>query len=163
MINNQKKLRVGWFSFSCCEDSTILFTELLNDHYKEWKKLIEFKYFLPLQKKEDLSEMDVAFIEGAVTAATQEEKVKKIRALAKKVVAIGACAVVGMPSSQRNSFDESTKKEIEEILIRFSYSDRVKKISDIITVDGVVPGCPMNEEIFLKILNKTLREFGIIS
>ena len=31
------KLVVGWFSFTCCEDSTILFTELLNDHLDEWK------------------------------------------------------------------------------------------------------------------------------
>ena len=37
-----KKLRVGWFSFSCCEDSTIIFTELLNDHWQEWKDKIEF-------------------------------------------------------------------------------------------------------------------------
>jgi hypothetical protein len=26
------RLVVGWFSFTCCEDSTILLTELLNDH-----------------------------------------------------------------------------------------------------------------------------------
>ena len=156
-----KKLRVGWFSFSCCEDSTILFTELLNDHYKEWKKRIEFKYFLPLQKKEDLSEMDVAFIEGAVTAKSQEEKVKQIRTLAKKVVAIGACAVVGMPSSQRNIFDDKARAEIQQILIRFAYADKVRKISDVIQVDALVPGCPMDENIFLKILNDCFTEFGI--
>ncbi|MBI2597873.1 MAG: hypothetical protein HYW50_01620 [Candidatus Diapherotrites archaeon] len=39
----EKKLKIGWFSFSCCEDSSIVFSELLNDHYKEWLKLIDFK------------------------------------------------------------------------------------------------------------------------
>jgi hypothetical protein len=29
--DQHKRLVVGWFSFTCCEDSTILFTELLND------------------------------------------------------------------------------------------------------------------------------------
>jgi len=32
-----KKLKIGWFSFTCCEDSTIMFTEMLNDHFFAWK------------------------------------------------------------------------------------------------------------------------------
>lgn len=156
------KLRVGWFSFSCCEDSTIIFTELLNDHYREWKRLIEFTYFLPLQKKDTSSVMDVAYIEGAITSAGQEQKVKEIRARAKKVVAIGACAIVGMPSEQRNFFDEKNKQEIEPILARFAYAPMVKKITDVIVVDAVVPGCPMDEQKFLQILNQYLKEFNIV-
>jgi coenzyme F420-reducing hydrogenase gamma subunit len=88
--------------------------------------------------------------------------VKKIRKESKKVVAIGSCACVGMPSSQRNLFDEKTKKEINKILIRFQYAEKVKKLSDVITVDEMVPGCPMDENNFLRILNKYLKEFGII-
>lgn len=161
-MDGKKKLRVGWFSFSCSEDSTIMFTELLNDHYKEWKQLVEFKYFLPLQKKEDFSEMDVAFIEGAIASLAQEEKVKKIRQLAKKVVAIGACACIGMPSSQRNFFGEKTKEEISQIMLRFSYADKVKKIADVVKVDDMVNGCPMDTNVFLQVLAKHLKEFGII-
>ena len=156
------KLRIGWFSFSCCEDSTIIFTELLNDHYREWKKLIDFKSALVLQKREDLSELDVAFVEGAITSKKQENKLKKIRKLSNKLVAIGACACVGMPSSQRNLFDEKTRKEIENLLIRFQYADKVKKVSEVVIVDAQVPGCPMDEKIFLQIINKYLREFGVI-
>jgi hypothetical protein len=40
--DGRDRLVVGWFSFTCCEDSTILFTELLNDHLEEWKKVVEF-------------------------------------------------------------------------------------------------------------------------
>jgi sulfhydrogenase subunit delta len=158
----QKKLKIGWFSFCCCEDSTIIFTELLNEHYKEWKKLIEFKSMLVLQKKEDLSDIDVAFVEGAITSKEQEEKLKNIRKISKKLIAIGACAVVGMPSGQRNTFDEKTKEEINPILLRLQYSEVVNKVSDIVLVDDVVPGCPMNEATFLDILNKYLKEFEII-
>lgn len=156
------KLRIGWFSFSCSEDSTIIFTEILNDHYREWKKKIEFVCASILQKKGDIKNIDVSFIEGAVTSGKQEEKVKKIRLESRKVVAIGSCACIGMPSSQRNHFDEKTKDEINKILIRFRYSDKVKKLSDVITVDEMIPGCPMDESKFLTILNKYLKEFGII-
>src|ERR671912_21099 len=39
--DQHERLVVGWFSFTCCEDSTILLTELLNDHFDEWKKVNE--------------------------------------------------------------------------------------------------------------------------
>jgi len=157
----KKKLRVGWFSFSCCEDSTIIFTELLNDYYKQWKDKIEFISALVLQKRSNIKNLDVAFVEGAITSRQQEDKLREIRQESKKLVAIGACACVGMPSTQRNLFDEKMKEEIKNILIRFKYADEVRKISEIVPVDDQVPGCPMDENIFLQIINKYLLEFGI--
>lgn len=157
----QKKLKIGWFSFSCCEDSTIIFTELLNDHFLEWKKLIDFQSILVMQRKETFTDFDVAFVEGAITSKPQEEKLKKIRSLSRKLVAIGSCACSGLPSGQRNEFDPEKKAEIEFLLTRFCYSERVAKLSDLVPVDDEVPGCPMNEEAFIRILNKYLTEFGI--
>jgi sulfhydrogenase subunit delta len=156
-----RKLRVGWFSFSCCEDSTIIFTELLNDHYREWKDRIEFVSALVLQKKTAIKNLDIAFVEGAITSETQEKKLLEIRRESKKLVAIGACACIGMPSSLRNLFDETTKREIENILIRFQYADKVKKLSEVVTVDDQVPGCPMDENLFIQAINKYLDEFNI--
>ena len=155
------KLKVGWFSFSCSEDSTIIFTELLNTHYQEWIKLIDFRSILVMQKKSDIDDLDVAFIEGAITSDLQEKKLIKIRKNSKKLVAVGSCAVIGMPSSQRNLFNNQLNKEISEILIRFQYAATVKKISDVVQVDDTVPGCPMNEAVFLQVINKYLKEFAI--
>jgi hypothetical protein len=50
------KLVVGWFSFTCCEDSTILFTELLNDHLDEWKRVVEFRHLRVLKTRNTLSD-----------------------------------------------------------------------------------------------------------
>ncbi|MCL4338569.1 hypothetical protein M1271_02695 [Patescibacteria group bacterium] len=157
-----KKLKIGWFSFSCCEDSTIIFTEILNDHYMEWKNLLDIKSALVLQKKSEIKDLDVAFVEGAITSQKQEKKLLEIRKESKRLVAIGACACVGMPSSQRNLFDQMTREEIKNILIRFQYADKVKRLSEVVTVDDQVPGCPMDENIFLNVVNKYLKEFGII-
>jgi len=160
-MEEQKKLRIGWFSFSCCEDSTILFTEILNDHYAEWLPKLEIVHARVLQTKNTMAPMDVAFIEGAVASDEQAEKVKEIRKLATKVVAIGACAVTGMPSSQRNSFDEKTNEEIQFLKDRFQYADKVRKLDEVITVDVAVPGCPMVEAKFLEAMDAMFREFGI--
>ncbi len=155
-----KKLRIGWFSFSCCEDSTIIFTELLNEYYHIWKDKIEFCSAGFLQKKSEIKNLDLSFVEGAITSLKQEEKLQEIRKESKKLIAVGACACVGMPSAQRNLFDEKTKEEIKNILIRFQYADKVKKLSEVVKVDDMVPGCPMDENQFLQIINKYLKEFN---
>lgn len=156
-----KKLRIGWFSFSCCEDSTIIFTEILNDYYSEWKDKLEIASALVLQKRSKIKDLDVAFVEGAITSPKQEKKLLEIRKESKKLVAIGACACMGMPSSQRNTFDQKTNTEIKNILIRFQYADKVKKLPEVVQVDDFVNGCPMDENAFLQIVNKYLKLFNI--
>jgi hypothetical protein len=73
--DRRKRLVVGWFSFTCCEDSTILFTELLNDHLDEWKELIEFRHMKALKTNNSLSGLDVAFIEGAIWRRVRTSRV----------------------------------------------------------------------------------------
>lgn len=156
-----KKLKVGWFSFSCCEDSTIIFVELLNQYHKEWLKLLDFKHARILKRNNELKNIDVAFVEGAIASEKDAEELRKIRAESKRLVAIGACACEGMPSAQRNNFDSETKEEIRFIIERFKLYDRVLSIKEVVKVDDFVPGCPMIEGKFIEILNKYLQEFGV--
>lgn len=155
----KRKLRMGWFSFSCCEDSTIVFTELLNDHYDEWKNLIDIRYARVLKKKNDIKNLDVAFVEGAISTNKGAQKLKEIRSNCKKLVAIGSCAVSGLPSGQRNTFDSMKKKVIEPVIRAFDYNKKVMALEELVKVDDKVPGCPMNEELFLSVLNKYIKEF----
>ncbi len=162
--SQQKKLAIGWFSFTCCEDSTILLTELLNDHLDEWKKVIEFRHMKVLKTKNDMSNLDVAFIEGAASSEKQEEEMKKIRENAKYVVAIGACACTGMPSASRNEFaDKELNDKIQWYLKNFNYGQKVKKLAEVIKVDDYVQGCPMSIQTFTATVEKYLKLFGIVA
>lgn len=154
------KIKVGIYTFTCCEDSTIMITVLMNKYFFEWKKRIEFVEARVFKKKKSNEPLDVAIVEGAITAEEQAIKLRSIRARAKKLVAIGSCACTGMPSAQRNSFDDKTTAEISVVLNRFQYADKVRKISDIVEVDASVPGCPMNTDLFLKALNELFVAFG---
>ncbi len=157
-----KKLKAGWFSFSCCEDSTIVFTELLNDHFDEWTRLVEFKSINVLKKKSEIKGIDVAFVEGAIATKKDEDKLKKIRKNSKRLVAIGSCAVTGRPSGQRNNFSPELKKEIEQALKEYKLKKKVRKLEEVVKVDASVPGCPMVESIFIETLNKYLKEFKVV-
>lgn len=158
-----KKLIVGWFSFTCSEDSTIILTELLNDHLDNWKKVVEFRHLKALKTKNSMANLDVAFIEGAISSDSQAKEAQKIRENAKYVVAIGACACTGLPSSSRNQFeDEQISEKIKWYMSNFSYGKNVKKLGDVIKVDDMVNGCPMNVPAFLEALNKYLKLFNIL-
>jgi sulfhydrogenase subunit delta len=164
MSGEGKKLVIGWFSFTCCEDSTILLTELLNDHLDEWKKLVEFRYARALKTKNEIKDLDVAFIEGAASSASQVAEIKHIRDNAKYVVAIGACACTGLPSCTRNSFpDDMITERIRWYMKSFDYAQKVQRLDEIIKVDDQVAGCPMNVPLFINTLTKYLKLFNIVS
>lgn len=153
-----RKLKIGWFSFTCCEDSSIILSELINDYYFDWKNKIEFVYARFLQSQNKVVPMDIAFVEGAISSYSQEEKLKKIRANSKTLVAVGACAVSGLPASQRNTFAEKEQAEIQPILKRFRYKKRVSTLEEIVPVDKKIRGCPMKEENFLETLNELIAQ-----
>ena len=158
---SKKKLSIGWFTFTCCEDSSIIFVELLNEHFFEWKEKIDFKHCKMLKNKNVMGPFDVAFIEGAISNDTEAHKAQEIRSLSKKVIAIGSCACTGSPSNQRNYFSPEMKSRIEPFLQKFKLYKDVKKLEQVIPIDGKVDGCPMDEKKFIETLNAALKEFGV--
>jgi len=163
-MENKPKLKIGWFSFTCCEDSTILFTELLNDKLEEWKKVIDFQYFKPLKTNNKMEGLDVAFVEGAISSESQATELKKIRENCKYLIAIGSCAITGQPSASRNNLvPEEIDYKASYYLCHFDYSKDVKKIGEFVKVDDLVNGCPMAREPFFAIVDKYLKLFKIIS
>jgi coenzyme F420-reducing hydrogenase gamma subunit len=158
---NGKRLKIGWFSFTCCEDSTMVWIELMNDNFFKWKRLLDIRHARVLRVKNKLKDIDVAFVEGAITNDRDAKKLMSIRKNSKRLVAIGSCAVNGMPAAQRNNFDDELKGEIQFLLKKFKQSDRVRAIKEVVTVDAEVPGCPMDEGKFMEVLDKYLSEFGV--
>lgn len=139
-----------------------MLTEMLNDNFFTWKKLLNFKHFNVLKSKNDMSDLDVAFVEGAIASEHDKEKLLKIRENAKYLVAIGSCAVTGLPSGHRNSFDDKLKAEIAPYLLQYHQNEKVYALHELVKVDDSVPGCPMVEAEFLKVVDKYLKLFKII-
>lgn len=157
-----KKLKVGLFSFTSDEGCSMIFIELMNNHFFDWEKAIDFRYFKLLKSKNEIEDLDVAFVEGAISTFKEEKRLKEIRENAKRLVAIGSCAVNGSPSNQRNFFSDDTKREIRLVLDRFGHRDKVSALNEIVKVDDFVPGCPMEEGKFLEVLDRYLKEFKAV-
>jgi sulfhydrogenase subunit delta len=155
-----RKLRLGWFTFTCCEDSSIVFVELLNKHYFDWKDKVDFRYCRVLKSKNILDELDVAFVEGAISNDNDRKKLLEIRSKAKYLVAVGSCACTGGPSAQRNDFTPEMKAKIEPFLKQWNLYATVIGLDKAVKVDDKVDGCPMFEAKFLEVLGKYLKEFN---
>ena len=157
----KRRLVIGWFTFTCSEDSTILFIELLNQNYFRWKELVEFRHCKPLKSDNVMGPFDVAFIEGAISTKREEEEVRRIRERSTKLVAVGSCACTGMPAGQRNAFNPETMESIRPFLERFQLREKVVPVKDIVKVDESLPGCPMVPAQFVALLEKLLEEFKV--
>ena len=153
---------MGWFSFTCCEDSTILLTELLNDHLEEWVKTVEFRHMKTLKTNNSIEGLDVAFVEGAISSDSQAAEVRKTRENAEHVVAVGACACTGKPSTSRNQFvSEQIDERIRWYMEHFDYAQDVVPLDQVVRVDDMVRGCPMKAASFLQTLQKYLKLYEV--
>jgi coenzyme F420-reducing hydrogenase gamma subunit len=89
-------------------------------------------------------EYDIALIEGAISRKDEVERLKKIRSRAKVLVALGSCACFGGVNQLKNRFpiDEVVAEVYGEHTVE---TEAVRKISDLVSVDLEIPGCPVSK------------------
>jgi sulfhydrogenase subunit delta len=102
---------------------------------------------------------DVAIVEGAVTTGEHVELLKDVRSKAAAVVAIGACAVTGGIPALANTLPLETRYATV-------YGDGVAvapgrlapaPVDAVIDVDYHLPGCPIDQKEFLRLLSRILQ------
>ncbi len=154
--NQPKKLKVGFFSFTCDEGCSIYLIEIFNKKLEEWLKKMEIRYFLSLKGKNELRNLDLAFVEGVIATQKDLENIKKVRKNSKVLIAMGQCAISGLPSGQRNFFNPEQSKEISHILKKFNYLSKCLSIKQAVRVDDEIEGCPINKEKLIEVMEKYL-------
>lgn len=150
------KKRVGVFSLTCDEGCSIYLTEIFNQKLIEWLDKMELVYFLSIKDKTDISNLDIALVEGVVTSKKDKEELEKIRNSSKTLIAMGSCAISALPSGQRNTFTEEQKEQIQEHLEIYDFLPKALALKEVVPVDDEIAGCPVSEEIFIKTFEKYL-------
>ncbi len=150
------KPKVAFFDFACCEGCQLTVIDSLQTHLElvEAVEIVQFREAMS-EKGEDYQ---IAFIEGSCTRPQDEERLKKIRAQADIVVALGACAHTGGVNALKNI--QPSLKDVR----RYVYGDKwewydtypARPISAVIQVDAVIPGCPIDRNEFLDVVKKLL-------
>ena len=136
--------------------------ESLNEKFFEWKKRVDIRYFRALKKVKKIAPMDIAFVEGAISTESEMRKLKLIRANAKKLVALGSGAINGWPSNLRNDFKGAKKAEVAVLMKRLKQIESVLPIKKVVKVDDEIPGCPIEESVFIKKMEGYLAKSGAL-
>ena len=152
------KLKIGFFSFTCCEGCIISFIEILNTKFFEYKEKMDIEYLRALKKVKPIKPMDIAFVEGAIATPDEIKKLKEIRKNAKKVVALGSGAVTGWPSDMRNKFKGEKQADILPLIKKLGQNEKILPIKNFIKVDDEIPGCPVNQKLFIKKIESYIKE-----
>lgn len=144
------KPRVAFFDFAGCEGDQLTVINL-EEQLLDVLKHVEVVSFREAMK-EHSDNYDIAFIEGSCTRASDEERLKKIRANAKIVVAIGACATIGGINALKNTRPlEQVRKEVYGDKWELHDTYEARGIDQVIKVDHYVHGCPMTKSEFVKV------------
>jgi coenzyme F420-reducing hydrogenase gamma subunit len=140
-----EKPKIGVFGFTGCEGCQLQIAnkeETLGDLLGAIEVL---NFRLISSDKQDT--YDIAFVEGSIVTDEEAAELKKIRAQAKILVAMGACAVQGGVHNLRARF---TLAEAVQAV----YGDhpiaagRVRRVADVVEVDIELPGCPISKPEF---------------
>ena len=112
-------------------------------------------------------DVDVTFIEGAVSTDEEVEKVHRIRQSSKIVVALGDCAVTGNVAAMRNTVP--LKKLLQSVYVEKSDRDgaiptenlpqlapQCRPVQDFIKIDISVPGCPPQSKVIGELLDSLI-------
>jgi NAD-reducing hydrogenase small subunit len=124
--------------------------------------------YSPLMDVKDFPEqVDVTLVEGAVGTWEDEEKIRRIRAHTRVLVALGDCAVTANVPAMRNAFGPaaSLARAYEENATRRAGAPqqeaprlqaRVRPVHEVVPVDVFVPGCPPSAEVIFYALQELL-------
>jgi F420-non-reducing hydrogenase small subunit len=133
-------------------------------------KDVELVYSYPLvdAKNPIPSNIDIALIEGSIRTEHDKEMAEEMRKQAKVVVALGSCSAFGGVNGLANLFSGQTGmeyvyKQTATMAQKLIPSEHVPEIlpddlrlSDVIKVDFVIPGCPPNPDEIADILTTFL-------
>lgn len=151
------KPKVAIFDFACCEGCQLQIVNM------EEELLDLLGVVTPVEWREAMSESsdsyDIAIIEGSITRPEDAERLKKIRAKAKTLIALGACATIGGINRLKNSFPDG--KAAAYVYGKDSTQSHLKSyktqaVHEVVKVDFKIHGCPIDNREFGTIIRSLL-------
>ena len=152
------KLKLATVWLDGCSGCHMSFLDM-DERLLELAELVDLVYSPLVDAKHYPDQVDIALVEGAVASVVDEEKIRKIRAHTKTLIAIGDCAITGNVPSMRNpigpeaildrAFIENATCQLQIPMMGVPQLLRiVRPIHEFVKVDVFLPGCPPSAETF---------------
>jgi len=153
--SQHSKPTLGFFTYTCCEGCQ--FTVLLIDKIMSLFEKFDILHFNILKEKNVESELDLVFVEGAITTTTELQELKKIRKNSKFIVAMGTCACNGGIPAMRNFVESKSLRKYVYHHKKHPDSIPAGGIGEHIKVDYYLRGCPIIKDEFVDFIENYLK------
>ncbi len=120
---------------------------------------IEIAHFLEASSAVAEGPYDVSLVEGSVTTPQDVIRIQEVRRISRRLVTIGACATAGGIQALRNF--EGVSDFMSAVYASPEYISTLETstpISDHVSVDFELHGCPIDRHQLLELLNAYLNE-----
>lgn len=150
------KPTVAVHKFTSCDGCQLAFLNL-GEHLLTLSELVTFSHFAEAGPVNPDAKVDVSFVEGSISTADEEERIRTVRQNSKYLITIGACATAGGLQALRNasSMDE-WRADIYPSPEHIQSLETSTPVKDHVRVDFEIWGCPVSPRQTLAALRSLL-------
>ncbi len=148
--------RLAVFKFASCDGCQLSLLALEDDLLALAGKL-DVVFFLEASSRVEPGPYDIALVEGSITTAEDAQRIRQVRRDSKFLVTIGACATAGGIQALRNWAD--SEEFLKTVYAKPDYIQTLATstaISNHVSVDFELRGCPINKHQLLEVLTSLL-------
>ena len=149
------KPRVGFFDFTCCEGCQLTILNL-EDEFLELLELVEIVEFREIMTGQAAA-LDIAFVEGSIASPEEAARLQRIRERSRTLVALGACADnAGVNALSHFCPPDELGRSAYGRVVEGIEQRLPRPLECFVQVDARVPGCPIDGQEFLGLLQALL-------
>ncbi len=152
------KPKLAVWKFTSCDGCQLSILNL-EEELLLLPEAVEISHFLEATSAEAEGPYDLSIVEGSVSTPEEEERIREIRRMSRKLVTIGACANAGGIQALRNFADvEGFVSAVYASPEYISTLDTSTPMSAHVPVDFELQGCPPNSRQVLEVITAFLSD-----
>ena len=157
-MKRKRKIKLAVWKFASCDGCQLSLLDC-EEELLAVAENVHIAYFPEATRAVVKGPYDLSLVEGSITTPNDAERIKKVRAVSKKLITIGACATAGGIQALRNFQD--VKDFVRIVYARPEYFETLERsapIADHVRVDFELRGCPVNKYQLLEVISAFLNE-----
>jgi len=149
------KPKVAIISLTSCQGCEFAVLDL-GPRFFDLNNQIDFYNFRLLKEGDKITHFDLVFVEGGPTTDEQIKILKQFRQNTDYLIALGNCAAMGGIQEIKNY--HNSQKIVQSVYknVKNIPNQKIRALGQVVKVDYVLPGCPLNAEEFLNLISDFL-------
>jgi coenzyme F420-reducing hydrogenase gamma subunit len=157
-MRHARKPTLAVWKFASCDGCQLTLLDCEDDLLAIAQRL-DVAFFLEASRARIAGPYDLSLVEGSIATADDQERIREVRRVSKRLVTIGACATAGGIQALRNFAD--VREFVSAVYARPEYIATLATstaIANHVPVDFELQGCPINKRQLLEVISAYLAE-----